>query len=45
MPGVQKPHCEPCVARHGVLHRMQRAVVGEIFDRDQLGAVDLAEQA
>ena len=29
---------------HRFLHRMQRAVVGEILDGDQLGAVELAEQ-
>ena len=31
-------------ARHRFLHGMQRAVLGEILDRDQLCAVDLAEQ-
>ena len=31
-------------ARHRFLHGMQRAVLGEVFDRDQLCAVDLAEQ-
>ena len=30
--------------RHRLLHRMQHAVFGEILDRDQFGAVELAEQ-
>jgi len=32
------------VARHGFLDRVQHAVVLKIFDRDQFGAVELAEQ-
>ena len=44
MPGVQKPHCEPCSSGHRRLHRMQLAVIGEIFDGDQFGAIKLAEQ-
>jgi hypothetical protein len=42
MPGVQKPHCDPC--SRAFLDGMQRAVLGEVLDRNQLGAVDLAEQ-
>ena len=32
------------VARHRRLHRMQDAVIGEVLDRDQLGAIHLADQ-
>ena len=44
MPGVQKPHCEPCSIDHGLLQRMQVVAVGEVLDRDELRPVDLAEQ-
>ena len=44
MPGVQKPHCEPCMVDHRLLHRMERAAVGEVLDGDQFGAVELAEE-
>ena len=33
------------MAGHRFLHRMQRALVGEVFDGDQFGAVELAEQS
>ena len=41
-PGVQKPHCEPCLSTIACCTGMQLAAVGEILDRDDVGAVGLA---
>ena len=46
MPGVQKPHCEPCMRHHRRLHGMQAgpAARGEVLHRDHLRAVRLSEE-
>ena len=44
MPGVQKPHCEPCRSTIACCTGCSVVAIGEILDRDQFRAVDLAEQ-
>ena len=41
IPGVQKPHCRPCVLPERLLHRVQLAALGEPLDRGDRAAVGL----
>ena len=43
--GRAKAALRAVIAGHGLLHRMQHALVGQILDGDQFGAVELAEQS
>ena len=44
MPGVQNPHCRPCSSQNAFLDRVQLAVLGQPFDRLDVGAVGLDRQ-
>ena len=45
MPGVQKPHCRPCLFQKPFLQRMQRAGGREPFDRRDGAAIGLDREA